>query len=119
MKIYRLTILVLIILALSCSSKKNSLGFEDEIRVVCSELDEPLVRRYLSSIFNDTLFTPQPEPAYKLIFNRPSDFNDLKKYAHLIIVAAKRNDSNSGFRLIKKLLPEHQSYNSKDDNPMY
>ena len=65
------------------------------------------------------MFTPQPEPAYKLTFNRPSDFNDLKKYAHLIIVAAKRNDSNSGFRLIKKLLPEHQSHNSKDDNPLY
>ena len=119
MKIYKLTILVLIILSLSCSSKKNSLGFDDEIRVVCSQLDEPLVRRYLSSIFNDTLFTPQPEPAYKLIFNRPSDFNDLKKYAHLIIVAAKRNDSNSGFRLMEKLLPEQQLYNSKDDNPLY
>ena len=65
------------------------------------------------------MFTPQPEPAYKLIFNRPSDFNDLKKYAHLIIVAVKRYDSNSGFRLIKKLLPEHQSYNSIDDNPLY
>ena len=88
MKNYRLTILVLLILALSCSSK-NSLGFDDEIRVVCSQLDEPLVRKYLSSVFNDTLFTPQPEPAYKLIFNRPSDFNDLKKYAHLIIVATK------------------------------
>ena len=113
MKFYRLKILVLLIFALSCSSKKNSLGLDDEIRVVCSELDEPLVRKYLSSVFNDTLFTPQPEPAYKLIFNRPSDFNDLKKYAHLIIVAAKRNDSNSGFRLIKKLLPEPQSYNSK------
>ena len=119
MQFCRLKILVIIILSLSCSSKKNSLGFDDEIRVVCSQLDEPLVRRYLSSIFNDTLFTPQPEPVYKLIFNRPSDFNDLKKYAHLIIVAAKRNDSNSGFRLIKKLLPEHQLYNSKDDNPLY
>ena len=108
MKIYKLTTLVLVILFLSCSSKKNSLGFDDEIRVVCSELDEPLVKKYLSFIFNDTLFTPQPEPVYKLIFNRPSDFNDLKKYAHLIIVAANRNDSNSGFRLIKKLLPERQ-----------
>jgi len=86
MKIYRLTIFVLLILALSCSSKKNSLGFDDEIRVVCSELDEPLVRKYLSSVFNDTLFTPQPEPAYKLIFNRPSDFKDLKKYAIKLVI---------------------------------
>ena len=82
MKFCRLKFLVLLIFAFSCSSKKNSLGLDDEIRVVCSELDEPLVRKYLSSVFKDTLFTPQPEPAYKLIFNRPSDFKDLKKYAH-------------------------------------
>ena len=119
MKIHRMKILVILIIVLSCSSKKNSLGLDDEIRVVCSQLDEPLARKYLSYIFNDTLFTPQPEPAYKLIFNRPSDFNDLKKYAHLIIFAVKRNNSNSGFRLIKKLLPENQSNNSKDDNPLY
>ena len=54
MKFCRLKILVLLIFALSCSSKKNSLGLDDEIRVVCSELDEPLVRKYLSSVFNDT-----------------------------------------------------------------
>ena len=38
-------------------SKKNSLGMDDEIRVVCSEIDEPLLREYLSDIFDDTLYT--------------------------------------------------------------
>ena len=119
MKIYRSTFLIILIFVLSCSSKNNSIGFDDEIRVVCSKSDEPLVREFLSSIFNDTLFTPQPEPMYKLTFNRPSDFMDLRKYAQLIIVSVERSNSNSGFRLIRKLLPENQSNNSIHDNPMY
>ena len=115
----RTVFLIILVCILSCDSKKNSLGFDDEIRVVCSRLDEPLVKKYLLSVFNDTIFTPQPEPVYKLIFNRPSDFNDLKKYAHLIVIAIDRNNSNSGYRLIQKLLTENQSNNSRHENPLY
>ena len=114
-----LTVIFLIVFIASCTSKKHSLGMDDEIRVVCSKLDEPIIREYLSSVFNDTIYTPQPEPVYKLIFSRPYDFVDLKKYAHLIVAAVKRNDSNAGYRLLKQLLPKNQYNNSKNDNPMY
>ena len=89
----------------NCDYKKDALGMDDEIRVVSSKLDEPIIREYLSSVFNDTIYTPQPEPVYKLIFSRPYDFVDLKKYAHLIVAAVRRNDSNAGYRLLKQLLP--------------
>ena len=114
-----LKIMVLLIFVASCTSKKHSLGMDDEIRVVCSKLDEPIIRKYLSSVFNDTIYTPQPEPLYKLIFSRPSDFVDLKNYAHLIVTAVGRNDSNAGYRLLKQLLPKNQYNNTKNDNPMY
>ena len=113
------TIMFLLVFIASCTSKKHSLGMDDEIRVVCSKLDEPIIREYLSSVFNDTIYTPQPEPVYKLIFSRPYDFVDLKKYAYLIVAAVKRNDSNAGYRLLKQLLPKNQYNNSKNDNPMY
>ena len=29
-----------------CESKKKSIGMDDEIRVVCSKIDEPLIRIY-------------------------------------------------------------------------
>ena len=101
-----------------CGSKKNSIGMDDEIRVVCSKIDEPLLRTYLSSIFNDTLFAPQPEPLFKIIFSRPEHYQDLKRYAQIIVAAVSRNNSNSGYRLLQKLLPNEQLNNSLDDNPM-
>ena len=51
-----LTIIFLIVFIASCTSKKHSLGIDDEIRVVCSKLDEPIIREYLSSVFNDTIY---------------------------------------------------------------
>ena len=101
-----------------CASKKNSIGMDDEIRVVCSKIDEPLIRIYLSAIFNDTLYAPQPEPLFKIIFSRPEHYQDLKRYAQIIVAAVNRNNSNSGYRLLQELLPNEQLNNSLDDNPM-
>ena len=67
-----LKIMILLVFVVSCTLKKHSLGMDDEIRVVCSKLDEPIIRDYLSSIFNDTIYTPQPEPVYKLRIIKPS-----------------------------------------------
>ena len=102
----------------SCTGKKDSLGMDDEIRVICSETDEPIVRAYLNKIFNDTLYTPAPEPLFKLIFSRPAHYQDLKRYAQIIIAAVDRDNSNSGYRLIKKLLPEHQLNITAKENPV-
>ena len=103
---------------IGCGGKKKSLGMDDEIRVVCSEIDEPLLRNYLSTIFNDTLYAPQPEPIFKIIFSRPESYQDLKKYSQIIVAAVNRNNSNSGYRLLQKLLSDKQLKNSIDDNPM-
>ncbi len=115
----RLVIIYLICyFIIGCDSKKRSLGMDDEIRVVCSELDEPLLRVYLSKIFNDTLYAPQPEPLFKIIFSRPEHYKDLKRYGQIIVAAVNRNNSNSGYRLLQNLLPDEQLNNSLDDNPM-
>ena len=60
---------IFFLLVFSCAGKKDSLGMDDEIRVICSETDEPIVRAYLTKVFNDTLYTPAPEPLFKLIFS--------------------------------------------------
>ena len=103
---------------IGCGLKKNSIGMDDEIRVICSEVDEPLLRNYLSIIFNDTLFAPRPEPLFKIIFSRPEHYQDLKKYSQVIVAAINRNNSNPGYRLLQKLLSDEQLKNSLDDNPM-
>ena len=76
----RLTLFFLFsILVFGCGGKKDSIGMDDEIRVVCSEIDEPIVKEYLTTVINDTLYTPAPEPLFKLIFSRPGHYQDLKK----------------------------------------
>ena len=111
--------IIVSILIIGCESKKYSIGMDDEVRIVCSKEDEPIIKKYFETIFNDTIFTPKPEPVYKLFFYRPSNYQDLKKYAHLIVGSVNRKNSNSGFRLIKDLLPKNQSYNFNSENPLY
>ena len=101
-----------------CAGKKDSLGTDDEIRVICSKIDEPVIKDYLASVFDDTIYTPAPEPLFKLIFSRPEHYEDLKEYAQVIIAAVNRDSTNPGYRLLKKLLPEGQLNNSEDDNPV-
>ena len=69
-----------------CENKRQALWSEDEIIVISAMEDEVHLQSVLSKIFNDTLFTPEPEPYYKLIFVPPIDFNsqDSPKFAVFI-----------------------------------
>ena len=113
-----LFLFLLCLLIFGCAGKKDSLGTDDEIRVICSKIDEPVIKDYLASVFDDTIYTPEPEPLFKLIFSRPERYEDLKEYAQVIIAAVNRDSTNPGYRLLKKLLPEGQLNNSEDDNPV-
>lgn len=113
-----LFLFLLCLLIFGCAGKKDSLGTDDEIRVICSKIDEPVIKDYLASVFDDTIYTPAPEPLFKLIFSRPERYEDLKEYAQVIIAAVNRDSTNPGYRLLKKLLPEGQLNNSEDDNPV-
>lgn len=113
-----LFLFLLCLLIFGCAGKKDSLGTDDEIRVICSKIDEPVIKDYLASVFDDTIYTPAPEPLFKLIFSRPEHYEDLKEYAQVIIAAVNRNSTNPGYRLLKKLLSEGQLNNSEDDNPV-
>ena len=102
----------------SCDKKKASLGADNEIRVLCSNEDRDIVEKYLLSVFTDTIFTPEPEPYYYLKFSDPSTYDRLKSQAYIIIASTNRNPDNSGFQLIKKILPENQLNQLQDSNPM-
>ena len=113
-----LFLFLLCLLIFGCAGKKDSLGTDDEIRVICSKIDEPVIKDYLASVFDDSIYTPAPEPLFNLIFSRPERYEDLKEYAQVIIAAVNRDSTNPGYRLLKKLLPEGQLNNSEDDNPV-
>ena len=108
----------LIILAISinsCDIKREALGADNEIRVICSSIDEQIIGDFLDSVFSDTIYTPEPEPTYKLKYSPPESYNDLKRQAYIVVGAVGQNESNSGVRLMRKLLSAEQ-YNSMRTN---
>jgi len=109
--------ILLFIIILSCENKREALGADNEIRVICSRLDREIITAYLSSIFIDTLYTPEPEPYYNLKFSEPETFSQLKSQSQVIVGALKR-DNNTGHQLVKKLLPEKQFESTLNGDPI-
>ena len=109
--------ILLFIIIFSCENKREALGADNEIRVICSRLDREIITAYLSSIFIDTLYTPEPEPYYNLKFSEPETFSQLKSQSQVIVGALKR-DNNSGHQLVKKLLPEKQFESTLNGDPI-
>ena len=69
---------LLIVFIYACDNKREALGADNEIRVICSNVDKKVLKKYISLIFNDTLYTPEAEPYYHLKFSEPDKFNQLK-----------------------------------------
>ena len=109
--------ILLFTIMFSCENKREALGADNEIRVICSRLDREIITAYLSSIFIDTLYTPEPEPYYNLKFSEPETFSQLKSQSQVIVGALKR-DNNSGHQLVKKLLPENQFESTLNGDPI-
>ena len=91
-----------------CDNKRDALGADNEIRVICSETDKINIENFLESIFNDTLYTPEPEPHYILKFSNPKTYSQLKKQTNVIIGAIDRDFANPGIDLVKRILPVKQ-----------
>ena len=87
-------------------------GGDNEIVVVTSTLDKPQIGSIMSNILTDTLFTPQAEPYYKIIWVEPERFNDVKNYVNVVVAGIGNSPSNNGARLIKNLLSEEQYISS-------
>jgi hypothetical protein len=88
--------------------KREAIGSADEITVVVDQEHQEIIADVLKSVFNDTVFTPQPEPVYKFVFVDPSAFNTLKRQTNLILGSIGSNTSNPGTRLIRSLLGSEQ-----------
>lgn len=108
-----------VFIIISCSGKREALGPDNEIRVICSISDEKILKELLKTVFNDTLYTPEPEPYYFLKFSRPENYFELKNQAYLIIAALNHNQENDGSELIKKLLPYDQYMIKENQQPIY
>ena len=58
------------------------------------------------SIFNDTLYTPEPEPYY--FGANPDTYSRLKNQTNIVVAAIERDFTNSGLDLVKNIFAEQQ-----------
>ena len=110
--------LYLIFINFGCESKRDAIGADNEIRVICSDIDKDKVESFLKLIFNDSLHTPEPEPFYVLKFSSPESYSKLKKQTNVVVAAIDRDSTNIGLKLIKKILPAKQRKNMVSNDPI-
>ena len=103
---------------ISCDQKREALGSDNEIHVICSEVDREIIEKYLSKIFIDTIFTPEPEPYYYLKYSSPESYTDLKFQSKIVVAAVNRDTSNQGYLLVKKMLSPIQFEKMERENPV-
>ncbi len=87
-----------------CGLSPQTKGADDVLTVFCSLEDRPGAELILNQLFNDTLFTPEPEPYYKIHFIEPEDFWRFKMFANLVIVSVGDDPTNPATALAKHLL---------------
>ena len=123
MKLFKISLKILlcsiiIIFNARCGIKREALGADNEIRVICSEIDKDKIQKYLSKIFTDTIYTPEPEPYYNLKFSPPESYNQLKAQSQIVIASIDRNPNNKGYRLMKKILPDEKLNFTENVDPI-
>ncbi len=84
--------------------KRESIGVDNELLILTSDKDMETIVSFFQSIFNDTIFTPQPEPIYKIKFAKPKNFSKLKRQSNLIIASLGNDTRNNGTKLVQNLL---------------
>ena len=114
----KILFLSILISQFACEFKRDALGADNEIRVICSEIDRDIVESYLKQIFIDTIFSPEPEPYYYLKFSEPESYNKLKKQAKIVVAAVNRGAGNPGIKLINKILPKNQFEDMIENDPI-
>ncbi len=75
------------ILLISCNSKKNAFGLEDEIYVLADSLEYQELKLALESVFELEINTPLPEKIFTLKFSQLKDLDRIKNRKNIVIVA--------------------------------
>jgi len=101
-----------------CEIKRDAIGADNEIIVICSDADKNNVESFLTLIFNDSLHTPEPEPLYFLKFSSPESYSKLMRQTNVVVAAIDRDSTNIGLKLINNILPEKQRKNMVSNDPI-
>ena len=96
--------IIFLLLFYSCDTRRSSIGADNELMVFASDKHKSIAESFLQKIFNDTIFTPQPEPVYKIKFAKPEKFSKLKRQSNLMILSLGKDLRTGGTILTRNLL---------------
>jgi hypothetical protein len=83
----------LVILFISCDTKKPAKGFEDEIIVIADSVEYDDMLGSLQSVFEKEIYTPQPEKLFTLKRKSVASLNNNDSYKNIIIAAPLNSGS--------------------------
>lgn len=111
-------LIILLLNILGCSNQKDALGADNLIQVICNDDDRAHIQEFLSKVFSDTIYTPYPEPEYKMSFSNPSSYGKLKKQAYVVVASIDSGLGHSGKKLMNKILSKRDYNNMINNDPV-
>ncbi|MBN1562072.1 DUF4837 family protein [candidate division KSB1 bacterium] len=101
-------ITTLLIVALSCGMKRDSLGSLDKIIVIADSTEWAEIGDDVLAVMDKKINTPQPESIFNLLHKNPEDLNKLTRFPNLLVVGTL--EAQGRMRdLIDRLLAGSQS----------
>ena len=100
----KVIIFINIILFFSCSFLPESVGKENEIIIITSPEDRPLIENLMSDLFSQVIYTPQPEPEFSLHFRNPWELDDVQEYGNILITSLDFPQDSTGDYLMHRIL---------------
>ena len=92
----------------ACSCLSEPVGKENEIIIIVSPEDQPHVERILGNLFSNTLYTPQPEKEFSIIYKTPWKLENVNKYGNIIITSLDFPKDSTGDYLMSRITKNHK-----------
>ncbi|MBN1466996.1 DUF4837 family protein [candidate division KSB1 bacterium] len=106
--IFALGIALLLLIALSCSMKRESLGSLDKIIVIADSTEWAAIGDDVLAVMDRTINTPQPESIFNLLQKNPAELKKLTRFPNLLVVGTLEVQGEMG-ELLEKLIAGSQS----------
>ncbi len=88
----------------SCKQLTMSIGAEDTIIIMASREDQLHLEPLMTNIFGRELATPAPEPAYKIKWAYPEEFEKFQHFKNVVVASLISPADSTGDYLMRTLL---------------
>ena len=91
-----------------CGYLPPVIGQEDELVILASPEDRPLLEPILNAVFDRTMATPAPEAYFKIRWASPLEFESFQHYKNLVIASLSNPADSTGDLLVARILGQER-----------